>query len=188
MVKTIMVILSIICLIFILINKFKVETEATCYINNDCKKFILSWIKYRLNSMFYLMDLRNKVKDIQDKYNKLLETRQNLFTSFEKIYGKDNSEIFNNLIINELNIKVNMINANEQHNTVLFNNYKEELYNNSSKLSDLLHKINSKVKKEELIGNVFENSDIFVKMISKVDILFKSALVSNTLESAAFLI
>jgi len=176
----------IIALVVILFLSNEKSDGVKCHMDNECTKFMISWIQYKINVLFYNIAVRNNTGDCDKRYNEIKQIQTELFNGFNKLYGSTNSILFEKLMINEFNIKLNLTLAVRDNNTDLADRYKSELEYNTKQIQDLINKIKNDVNKHVKTDKLLKDSSIFTRII----MLGSSSeeYIGSILETATFII
>ena len=179
-------IVYILLIIIVILHIFTGDKKRGCGITPTCKNFFLTWIKYKIDCMYYCLAVRNNTGDCNKKYTSLKELQIELFNSFNQIYGSANGLLFNKLMSDRFDIKLNLTLAIKENNKEAANMYETELDNNSSQLHELFKEIKDHITKDVKEGKLLSKGSIFARVIELAST--PEAYIANILESASFII
>jgi hypothetical protein len=155
----------IIVVIVILFLSSNETNEIKCHMDNECTKIMVTWIKYKLDVLYYNLAIRNNTGECDRRFNDLKQVQMDLFNYFNKLYGSKNSVLFNKLMTNEFNIKLNLTLSVRDNNTELTDRYKTELEYNTTQIEGLIKKIKNDVNKHVKTNHLLKDSSIFSRVI-----------------------
>ena len=179
-------IVYIFIIILVVIFIFTNDKKQGCKLNMTCKHFFLTWIKYKIDCMYYCLAVRNNIGDCDKRYTSLKELQLELFNSFNQIYGAENGLLFNKLLTDRFNIKLNLTLAIKDNNKENAKLYETELDNNSSQLHELFKEIKNNIDKNVKEGKLLHKGSIFARVIELATT--PEEYIANILESASFII
>ena len=179
-------IVYILLVILVVIYIFTNDKKKGCEITPTCKNFFLTWIKYKIDCMYYCLAVRNNTGDCDKKYTSLKELQIELFNSFNQIYGSANGLLFSKLMSDRFAIKLNLTLAIKDNNKGNMNTYESQLDTNSSQLDELFKEIKDHISKDVKEGKLLTKGSIFARVIELA--ATPEAYIANILESASFIL
>ena len=182
-------IIAVVILIYMFLGKTeKVKKELSCDITPLCKDFLFSWMKFRINNLYYFISLRNKLPDLQEKLTDLLNIRDKLLTTFSQIYGSQYQITYSNLLIQQFDINTNLINAKIDNKPDVFNYNKQLLIQNTKDIANMYAQLRTQVKKEEYESKMLKSTDLFIRITEVAGGVVGKDFIANTFETASLLL
>lgn len=125
-------------------NNIEPEDKNIC-ITPLMKDFLMIWIKYSQNIFTYSSAIIKESSNINEYYDELNKTKENLINIFSKINNKYGKQ-FENLINNQVDIKTDLCYAILNQDKEKIKEYSEELTENTNQMGILF----SEIKKDKM--------------------------------------
>jgi hypothetical protein len=146
------------------LEQAEAEAENRVCVTPAMRDFMMSCVKYAIDMCNYSESIIKKYPNEQIYYNNLEKTKNNMISLFFEI-NNEKGDIFEDLINEQISIKINLCNSVVNNNQNLTTQYSQDLKTNTEKLGNLFI---------ELKKNKQEKSNLKIAMNSHTETYIKS--------------